>query len=50
MNESQILKEHQISKQTHITNEPIILKDDQISNETHITNKPLIFKIHPNYE
>ena len=38
MNDSQILKEHQISKQTQITNEPQILKHDQISNATQITN------------
>jgi uncharacterized ubiquitin-like protein YukD len=39
MNESQILKELQISNQTEITNKPQILKDDQISNETQITKK-----------
>ena len=31
MNEPQILKEHQISKETQITNKPQILKDHQIS-------------------
>ena len=33
MNEHQILKEPQISKQTQSTNEAQILKDDQFSNE-----------------
>jgi hypothetical protein len=40
MNEPQILKFHQISKQTEITNKPQFLKDGQISIETQITNKP----------
>jgi uncharacterized ubiquitin-like protein YukD len=38
MNESQILKEHQNSKQTQIMNKPQILKDDQISIEAQITD------------
>ena len=38
MNETQILKHHQISKQTQITNEPQILKDRQMVSETQITN------------
>ena len=37
MNEPQILKETQTSKETQSTNEPKILQDDQISNETQIT-------------
>ena len=44
MNESQILKENLISKQTQITNKPHNLKDDQICNETLITNKPQSLK------
>ena len=40
MKESQILKEHQISEQTPITNECQILKDYQIYNETQIANNP----------
>ena len=39
MNESQILKDHQHSKQTQITNGSQILKYGQISNETQFTNK-----------
>ena len=38
MNKFQILKEHQISKQTQIMNAPRILKEDEISKETQITN------------
>jgi hypothetical protein len=34
MNEPQILKERQISKQIQIKNEPQILKEGQISKET----------------
>jgi hypothetical protein len=33
MNEPQILKEHHISKQSQITNEPQIFKDDLQNNE-----------------
>ena len=40
MNKSQILKEHQISKQTQFTNKPQIFKDDQISEEPNLqTNR-----------
>ena len=39
MNESRILIEHQISKQTQTTNKHQIFKNDQISNEIEITNK-----------
>ena len=46
MNKSQILKEHQISKQTQTTNEPKILKHGQTSNQTQITNKTQILKEH----
>ena len=46
MNESQILKEHQISKQTQITNEPEILKEGQFFNDTQITNEQQILKEH----
>ena len=42
MNEPQILKEPQISRQNQHKNEPQILKDDQISNENQITNKAII--------
>ena len=38
MNESQILKEHQISKQTQNTDKLQILKDDQIFIEGQITS------------
>jgi hypothetical protein len=34
MNESKILEEHQISKQTQIMNKPQILKEHQISKQT----------------
>ena len=40
MNESQILKNQQLFKQTQITNEAQILKDHQISKESKITNEP----------
>ena len=38
------LKEHQISKEIHITNETEILKEPQISKEAHVTNEPQILK------
>ena len=38
MKEPQILKDHQISKQTQITNKPKILKEYQISKQTQIIN------------
>ena len=38
MNEPQILKEHQISKETQIKNKHQNLKDRQISKETQTTN------------
>ena len=41
MNEPQILKEHQISNETQITNGPRILKKDQIWKETQITNEQI---------
>ena len=36
MNEPQILKEHQISKQTQFVNKPQIFKDDLISKEPNL--------------
>ena len=38
MNESQILKEDKIFKETHIRNKPQFLKEDQIFKETKILN------------
>jgi hypothetical protein len=44
MNESQILKECQISKQAQIMNESEILIEHKISNQTQITNERKNFK------
>ena len=40
------IKEHQISKETQMTNEPQILKQTQISKETQIMNEPQFLKEH----
>ena len=49
MNESQILKQHQISKLTQVTKEHQIVKEPKISIKTQIKNEHQILKETQNF-